>query len=1064
MDIKLNQQIISNVCNETSMKRGRSIYKANGVKMEVYEDRQAEAIVSPGKTGDFYVVVKKDETYSNGFYTSCNCPTLTSVTKECQHVSAVLWFLLESEKKPRKKNREQIFKNDFSEIFDQKESRSSREQFHFENRTVLNIELICKPVEVQIHQYVIGMEFRVEGILVEDIRFFLKLVQDGRAGQVNPAFAYDPGEHCFSARTHAVLQELILILTDEAFSTRTIAGSLDYPERMQIPPSYWQHLSDLLAHHSHVKIKYPGRSYDHLSLVENVIPLEFSLFETSTEGYVLSIRGLNKLYLLSAYQAVLQEGTIIQLTESAHNRMVELYELLGERVAKKVSIPSSQISEFLTKIVPKLKELGSVHVHEAILKKVKDIPLVAKLYLDRVKGRLLAGIEFEYEGVAINPLEENLHQTNYVLRDVAIEEKILGFMESSSFLKTESGYVINDESLEYEFLYHVVPELQEYMHIYATTAVKNRIFKEKKTPKIRVKYKKERTNWLEFEFKVDDVLNDHIAEILEALEEKRKFFKLPNGSFLSLETNEYEALQQFLKEVPVQDDGVEDGFNVPIIQGLKLLDCTDEDVFSWEKSFRDFLYEIENPKVTDFPAPDSLQEVLRDYQLVGFRWMKRLHAHEFGGILADDMGLGKTLQAIAFIQSELEAIRCEKKPILIICPSSLTYNWLSEFHKFSQEINVGIVDGQRTKRLHTLNTWMKEKDVIITSYPLLRADTREYEKLEFHTVFFDEAQAFKNPFTQTAKAVRSLKATGRFALTGTPIENSREELWSIFRVVFPDLLGGLQAYNFLPREKIARRIKPFMLRRMKTDVLAELPTKTTTEIYSELLPEQKELYAAYLAKLRHDTFKHLDKENIQKNKVRILAGLTRLRQICCHPGLFVDGYEGESAKFNQLMSLLDEAKSTGRRVLVFSQFTKMLKRIGSKLTTQEKPYFYIDGNTSSMERLARCDLFNEGERDVFLISLKAGGTGLNLTGADTVILYDLWWNPAVEEQAADRAYRIGQQKNVQVMKLIAKGTIEEKMMELQEKKRNLIGELIDQDGIKQPSLTVEEIVEILQED
>jgi SNF2 family DNA or RNA helicase len=328
-------------------------------------------------------------------------------------------------------------------------------------------------------------------------------------------------------------------------------------------------------------------------------------------------------------------------------------------------------------------------------------------------------------------------------------------------------------------------------------------------------------------------------------------------------------------------------------------------------------------------------------------------------------------------------------------------------------------------------------------------------------VFFDEAQAFKNPLTETARAAKKLQSDHRFALTGTPVENSLEELWSIFHVVFPELFRGLKEYSKLPRKNIARRIRPFLLRRLKEEVLSELPEKMESLESVELFPEQKKLYAAYLAKLRHDTLKHLDKDTIRKNRIKILAGLTRLRQICCHPSLFVDGYKGKSSKFEQLKQIIKESRLSGRRVLIFSQFTKMLELISRELTKQGLPFFYLDGQTPAEERVEICDRFNRGERDLFLISLKAGGTGLNLMSADTVILYDTWWNPAVEEQAADRAHRIGQKNVVQVIKLVARGTIEEKMNELQEKKRHLVEAIIDSEDRMMAVLTEEDIREIL---
>ncbi|MEW8972357.1 MAG: DEAD/DEAH box helicase, partial [Mesobacillus sp.] len=598
------------------------------------------------------------------------------------------------------------------------------------------------------------------------------------------------------------------------------------------------------------------------------------------------------------------------------------------------------------------------------------------------------------------------------------------------------------------------------VQIYATTAVRNRIFREPVRPQIRVKVKKERTNWLEFKFEMDGIPEKQIRDILEALEEKRKFYRLRNGSLMSLETREWEEIQRFLNAGPIQDEDLEKGLNVPIVRGLQLIESfEDGPVLQLEESFRNFLEEISTPGKVNFAVPEKLESILREYQKQGYQWMKTLASYGFGGILADDMGLGKTLQSITYISSELSNVRERQQPILIVCPSSLVYNWLSEFMKFTPEIQAVIIDGNKAERSKLLKD-VCGIDVVITSYMLLRKDVHLYEKINFHTVFFDEAQAFKNPLTQTAKAVMNIQANHRFALTGTPIENSTEELWSIFRVVFPELFQGLKEYSHLTSKTIARRIRPFLLRRVKEEVLQELPEKIESIDRVDLLPEQKKLYAAYLAKLRHQTLKQLDKNTIRKNRIRILAGLTRLRQICCHPALFVDGYKGSSAKFDQLKQIIEESRFAGRRVLIFSQFTKMLDLIGRELAYEGIPFFYLDGQTPPEERVETCEKFNTGERDFFLISLKAGGTGLNLTGADTVILYDLWWNPAVEEQAADRAHRMGQKNTVQVIKLIARGTIEEKMNELQDKKRNMIEEIIEE---KSPaSLTEEDIREILQ--
>jgi SNF2 family DNA or RNA helicase len=440
-------------------------------------------------------------------------------------------------------------------------------------------------------------------------------------------------------------------------------------------------------------------------------------------------------------------------------------------------------------------------------------------------------------------------------------------------------------------------------------------------------------------------------------------------------------------------------------------------------------------------VPETVAPVLRDYQKFGFQWMKTLAHYHFGGILADDMGLGKTLQSIAFLLSELPENRESGTPALIVCPASLTYNWMNELKKFAPEIRAVVMEGEKARRDEILER-ASHVDVIITSYPLLRRDSDSYAGLRFSVLILDEAQAIKNHSTLTAQSVQELKAKHRFALTGTPVENRLEDLWSIFDAVFPELFWSRKRFGELSSEQVGKKARPFILRRLKSDVLQELPDKIETVQTSELLPDQKKLYLAYLTKLQEDALTRIRTEGFQKSRMHILAGMTRLRQLCCHPALFLENYDGDSGKLEQLLEIIEECRSSGKRMLVFSQFTSMLGIIREQLKIRDIGYFYLDGSTPGRDRVELCARFNEGEQELFLISLKAGGTGLNLTGADTVILYDLWWNPAVEQQAADRAHRIGQKNVVQVIRLITQGTIEEKMHELQQRKRDLIDAVI----------------------
>ncbi|MDN4493228.1 DEAD/DEAH box helicase [Ureibacillus aquaedulcis] len=1067
MDIRLNLKTIKDLCGTVSFKRGDSFYRAGKVLITKHTSHICEGIVKG--TEEFHVTIKKSK---NGeFHSSCSCPSLPNFKHSCQHTAAVLIALFEIKKQGISSNnihneqtQERGLTDEFMTLFLEKASLKSGQQLHFEKREVIDARFNVKPILINKDEFLFGIEVEVKSAKVQNIRQFLQDIREGNASYISSITKYDPTLQCFSADVDAFIQQLIHVAQDERVYLEVKSDADRFTvsdDYLLIPPSAWPGLKPLLLKVPSITLEQEDYSYRSLQFQNGVPPLEFHLVEDN-HRFQLHMKGFNQLTILDAYHVVISGGKIFQLEGQDSERLIQLKQMLKAPATNTIPITKDQIDFFMKKVVPGLKKIGIVQLSKGVTERFMKTPLVVKVYLDRLKNRLLAGLEFHYENVVIQPLENRDTPLGpAIIRDINKEEEILELMEDSGFTITEGGYYMQNEELEYEFLYHTVPKLQKLAQIYATTAVRVRIARDNTFPKIRVKVPKDRTDWLEFKFEMDGIADKHIKEILKALQIKQKFYRLPSGSLLSLETREMEEIRRFLTAIPAQEDEFEASLNMPILEGLKFLDLIEEsEVFSPEASFRQFVDQLMHPASLEFAVPESLNPILRDYQKQGFKWMKKLASYGFGGVLADDMGLGKTLQSITFIVSELASIREQRQPVLIICPSSLTYNWLNEIDTFAPHLQAIVIDGKREEREKLLQE-INETDILITSYPLLRRDMKWYEKQSFHTIFFDEAQSFKNPNTQTARTVKKLKAKNRFALTGTPVENSPEELWSIYHVVFPQLFKGLEEYSHLSRKSIARRVRPFLLRRVKFDVLPELPEKHETLEFSELLPDQKKLYTAFLAKLRHDTLKHLDKETFQKNRIRILAGLTRLRQICCHPALFVDGYKGSSAKFEQLLQILEESRASARRVLIFSQFTKMLQLVGKELTMRGQTYFYLDGQTPSEERVDLCNRFNDGEQEVFLISLKAGGTGLNLTGADTVILYDLWWNPAVEDQAADRAYRMGQKNDVQVIKMVAKGTIEEKMNILQAKKRDLISEIVHPDPKIASSLTEEDIREIL---
>lgn len=454
-----------------------------------------------------------------------------------------------------------------------------------------------------------------------------------------------------------------------------------------------------------------------------------------------------------------------------------------------------------------------------------------------------------------------------------------------------------------------------------------------------------------------------------------------------------------------------------------------------------------------FPLPAvEVTTSLRDYQQTGLKWLTMLDTYGFGGILADDMGLGKTLQTIAFLSSRMT----KDSKVLILAPSSLIYNWLDECKRFSPSLDVAVVHGNKEQREEII---ANGHQVLVTSYPSFRQDVALYRQERFDYLILDEAQVMKNAQSKIAQLLREFEVGNCFALSGTPIENHLTELWSIFQIVLPGLLPGKQDFGKLAAKDIARTIQPFVLRRHKEDVLQELPDLIEVNVLNELTDEQKSIYLAQLQQMRTQ-IAGADDAQINRSKMEILSGITRLRQICDTPSLFMEEFSGESGKLNSLKELLLQLKEGEHRVLIFSQFRNMLEKIEEQLVEIGMTSYTLTGSTPANQRQEMTQAFNAGSRDAFLISLKAGGVGLNLTGADTVILVDLWWNPAVEAQAISRAHRMGQTEKVECYRLITRGTIEEKIQELQENKKNLVKTVLDGNESR-ANLTVEDIREIL---
>ncbi|MFC3799976.1 SNF2 helicase associated domain-containing protein [Cohnella sp. GCM10012308] len=940
----------------------------------------------------------------------------------------------------------------------------------------LDVEFICKAVTENTRSPLLAVEMKVGPkrlYVVPKLKEFLERIELGQSCVFAKHFVYDPAVHVFKPEDRAIVDKLIVVARSEAayrdaFRAAPGGMALSMDRLLILPPLAWEDLLPLFAR-ANVRFEYGMRTADTVTVTEEPLPLVFELDSAEDlEGYRLDIRGLEKLVILENYGCVLADGTLHRTGDATIRRLEELKRMFAYKPAKQALIAPAQMESFLDRVVPSLKRIGRVDIAQPIADRIVSPPLAALLDLDWLNGRLLARLTYRYGDKEINalqadsPLRRDAIENDAILvRDVDTEHRIMALIERASFKYNGSELYLEEEDLIYRFQYRLLPELERLVQVNATAPMRRLIQDLPPAPRMTIDYDAH-ASWLEVRFDVEGIDDDEIRDILRNLVEKKPYYRLSGGGLLSLEDASYAEISRLMDEMGIRKSEIKGArLDLAAVRGLPLMDA---DVRGGSvrltRALRELLDNMRNPDNLDFPIPDSLTATLRDYQKFGYQWMRTLAHYRFGGVLADDMGLGKTLQGIAFIASVVEEIRATGRPALIVSPASLIFNWKHELSRFAPGLRVRMAAGDKQERLGTL-TGMEDADVVITSYPLLRRDMELYGELKFYCLFLDEAQAIKNHATQTAQAVGRIQAGIRFALTGTPIENSLDELWSLYDAVFPDLFGSRREFASLSRELVAKRVRPFLLRRMKRDVLKELPDKIETLQHSELTDDQKKLYVAYLSRLQTETLQQLEHDGFQKSRMRILAGLTRLRQLCCHPSLFVEGYEGSSGKLDQLLEIVGDALDAGKRILLFSQFTSMLAIIREELSLRSLPCFYLDGQTPAAERVELCRRFNEGENDIFLISLRAGGTGLNLTGADTVILYDLWWNPAVEQQAADRAHRIGQKNVVQVIKLVAEGTIEEKMVELQQRKRDLIAEVIQPGEESLSAMTEDEIRELL---
>lgn len=796
--------------------------------------------------------------------------------------------------------------------------------------------------------------------------------------------------------------------------------------------------------------------------------LNFALKE-ETGGAKLDFKA-EPIYSLADDNHLLLQGSTVYICEPELAREIEPYlsTFMGDERA--INLRSDRLPLFFGEYLPTLSRMGEVEVEDTFQKKYLLEELLAEFYVSYQDDELEVTPQFRYGEVKFNPLKEHsptVPDRRVLVRSVARERNILSLFGEYGFKQTNVSYRLSDEEKCYDFLSEGLERLHAMAEVYYSDDFANRPVRS--MPKITAGVSVNNDNLLEITFSAKDIDFAEILAVLKDYRQKKRFHRMADGSFISLSEQELSPLSDMMENLNIKKVKTGDeALKVPLSQAMYLDELArDSDNLRLDRSrsFKHMIKSIRTPDDEETDPPQELANTLREYQVTGFRWLNSLAKYHLGGILADDMGLGKTLQVLAFLLAKQETAQA---PSLVIAPTSLLYNWLEETERFTPNLSGQAVTGTRTERENILSA-ETPPDFFVTTYNLLRRDIDLYEERSFNYCFLDEAQHIKNPDTKAAKAVKSLKAQGYFALTGTPFENTLTELWSIFDFLLPGYL--LNHAKFKQRYEspivkeedgkalndLRRHITPFVLRRLKKEVLKELPDKVESRRLAPMTEEQAKIYKAYFVRSQKEFADALAEAGIAQSKIKILALLTRLRQIACDPALFLEDYHGGSGKLDMLEEVAVDAVQGGHRMLVFSQFTTMLRTIQERLTSQGLECLYLDGQTPSKERMNLVKSFNTGTVPIFLISLKAGGTGLNLTGADMVIHFDPWWNPAVEDQATDRAYRIGQQKNVQVLKFIAKDTIEERIYKLQEKKRNLFDQMIKPGESFLSGLTDEEI-------
>ena len=1018
------------------------------------------SVLNDDKNWDYNTHIKINMKNSDIMGTNCSCETFKENSKHiknyvCKHISATNDVFYSLAKKKMQKNK--LKSNNKPKLVKEK-----NEEHKGKEKRFLSLDINIKHM-VKEGITLFNCEFRIgTGNLILDLKDFLYKNSLKKPLKFNDGFTYNPLKDEFLDEDKRVLQFV-------ASHKDMVSGRY-----LRLKQNNLKDFLKLIDEKKKINFNFNSINYEVKVKKENV-PVALTLKE-GKEGFVLSHHKKFPVLLNNLGDVMFFDRNLYL----PRKRQLEYYIPIHKLFLKNNTITYKKSLENLRSLLEELKNISKNIFLDENVRVFKEKLMKTTFNLYKTEGKIYCNVKIDYCGYIIDLIRDE--KDNSFLRDLKSEKYIEFQLERFKFIKREEDFCfIGNKEEMYELFSKGIKRLRELGEVLLSEELKE--FKVLDSSLISSELK-ELSNFYKLKFDFGDFELRELRESVEAMKRGDRFYRTKKV-YLDLEDPGIVNFLNLLEDLGLEN--IKD--NEVYIDKSKVL-YIQEKLKDRNLSFikggnvlQEIVGKLLNKEFKRKLLPKALNAELRPYQKEGFKWINEITDLGFGGVLADDMGLGKTLQIIAFLLSQ------KKSKSIVVVPTSVIYNWMDEFEKFAPSIRVGLVHGSKSKRDKVLRDFkrglgikieeenLKEKsyekyDVLLTTYGTLKNDEKAYENLSFDYCIIDEAQNIKNPSAQATLSVKNIKSRCNIALTGTPIENNLMELWSIFDFVMPGYLFTKERFRerFILDESNLSELKslitPFILRRLKEDVLSELPEKLEKKYLVEMKGKQKQLYSFYVKAIKNQLNENKSSEKSGRDKINLFSYLTKLREICLDPSLVVPDYTGESSKLTVVKEIVKDASESGKKILLFSQFTSVLQKIEEDFKKEDISYLYLDGGTSAKDRVERVKKFNEDSNiKVFLISLKAGGVGLNLTSASVVIHFDPWWNPAVEDQATDRAHRFGQENKVEVIKLVAKDTIEEKIVLMQEDKRELIQSLMDgktMDGKGLKRLTEEEISKLFE--